>query len=511
MKERCLALTILLITIPLLHLCAQQARETPPAAARAAERTAETEEQFRLAISSEEYPVTPGDIYRLSYRQGDTPVSVQVMVEGDYGINLGVFGRLNAFDTTFSRLKQTIEERILAGYPRSMPSIIISSLGIFTVQVRGETPDARTVTAWGLARVRDVIRDLASPSASLRNIEVVSRDGKSRRCDLFKAARGGDESENPFVKPGDVVVLYRSERSVEIAGEVFRPGAYELLPGEQLGDLVDLYGGGLTSRADESRLRVQSMSGDTPTVRYVGFSSSKTLPVSDGDVVTIPAKTANLPAVIFEGALLAANAAPGGAAGAAPTEAREEAAPNAPSQYNRIIHPFTAGETLSDALRAVRGSLAPHADLSAAFLVREGNADPLYIDMRGLVTNSASPSDIPLVENDRIVIPPFSSFVTVQGAVFHPGSYPFRAGLPVPYYVGLAGGIDPERNGDGSVSVSDSLGRLRPKGEPPRPGDLVFVPSNAFFYNLNRYAPVITLVATIVGTTITVLAFIQPR
>jgi polysaccharide biosynthesis/export protein len=508
MKRTFITLVVLLSVMPLLRVSAQQPREAPPA--HTMERTAEIEEQFRLAMSSEEYPVTPGDIYRLSYRQGDSPVSVQLMVEGDYGINLGVFGKLNASDMTFSRLKQTIEERILAGYPRSMPSISISSLGIFTVQVRGETPDARYVTAWGLSRVRDVIENLSIPSASLRNIEVVSRGGGSKRCDLFRAMRSGDESENPFVKPGDSIILYRSERSVEIAGEIYRPGTYELLPGEQLGELVDLYGGGLTSRADASRLRIQSMSGDTPTVQYVSLASVKALPVSNGDIVTIPAKTANLPAVIFEGAILAQAAAVGGGTGTAPAGGtREETTVTSASQYNRIIHPFTAGETLSDALRAVSGFLAPLADLSAAFLVREGRTDPLYIDMRGLVTNSASPSDLPLQDNDRIVVPPFSSFVSVQGAVFIPGAYPFRAGLPVWYYVGLAGGIDPERNGDGSVTVSDSQGKLRTKGEPPRPGDFVFVPSNAFFYNLNRYAPVITLFATIVGTTITVLAFIQ--
>ena len=107
-----------------------------------------------------------------------------------------------------------------------------------------------------------------------------------------------------------------------------------------------------------------------------------------------------------------------------------------------------------------------------------------------------------------IIIPPFSSFVSVHGAVFAPGSFAFRAGLPVWYYVSLAGGIDPERNGSGQVMVTDPQGKARKAGEPPRAGDFVYVPSNSFLYNFNRYAPVIGFIATLVGTTITVIAFV---
>ena len=153
------------------------------------------------------------------------------------------------------------------------------------------------------------------------------------------------------------------------------------------------------------------------------------------------------------------------------------------------------------------GSLAPLADLATAFVVREGRTDPIYVDMRGLVTSSASPSDLPLQANDRIVIPPFSSFVSVHGAVFAPGSFPYRAGLPVWYYVSLAGGIDPEKNGNGQVVVTDPQGKSRKASEPPRAGDFIFVSNNKFFYNLNRYAPTVTLIATLVATTITVLQF----
>ena len=206
--------------------------------ATANQLSTEMEERYRLAISNESYPVTPGDVYGLKYQQGDATVTVSLLVEGDYSINLGVFGKRDASKMTFIQLKRSVEQAILAGYPRSMPSVTISSLGIFSVHVVGEAIRADYVTAWGFSRVSDVIRDLRSPSTSLRNVQIVSKGGGSARYDLFKAIRLGTGSEDPFVRPGDTVVLHRNARSVEIEGEVFRPGIYELLPGEQLDDLV---------------------------------------------------------------------------------------------------------------------------------------------------------------------------------------------------------------------------------------------------------------------------------
>lgn len=106
---------------------------------------------------------------------------------------------------------------------------------------------------------------------------------------------------------------------------------------------------------------------------------------------------------IREGAAAGGTAAGGGAGAAPAAGAQQEAGATATSQYNRLIHPFTEGETLSAALRAVSRFLAPLADLAAAFLVREGRAEPMYIDMRALVTSATSPLDLPLQANDRIV------------------------------------------------------------------------------------------------------------
>jgi protein involved in polysaccharide export with SLBB domain len=104
---------------------------------------------------------------------------------------------------------------------------------------------------------------------------------------------------------------------------------------------------------------------------------------------------------------------------------------------------------------------------------------------------------------DRIVIT--ASLIAVAGAVYNPGSYPFVPGKSYEYYVRLAGGIDPERNTDDKVSVSDSMGKRLDSDATVKPGDRIFVLSNDFAYNFNRYFPIITAGISLITTIISVV------
>jgi protein involved in polysaccharide export with SLBB domain len=555
---------------------AQAAVPAPAGTAIPADAAAQAQERLHIAATSDEYPVTPGDEYRLTYRQGDSLLAMTVIVETDNTISFGVFGKVDAAEMTFPRLKQSVEKLILSGYPRSNPSLTLSALSTFRVYVKGEISTASYVTAWGLSRLSDILQNVSAPSATLRDVEIVSADGTSRRIDLFKATRLGVREEDPFVKLGDTILLSRSVRRIQISGEVRLPGTYEMLAEEQLGELLDSYAGGALPSGDTTNLRIERVSQDKGSVLHINLAEDRAnaTVLEDGDIVSVPAKSSRQPVVFFEGAIVPPTAVQATQAGTQPAATPAGTAAT-PSEYSRVLHSFVEGETLSDALAAVRASLAPLADLASAYILRDGRAEPMYIDLRPLLASSKSPSDLPLVANDRIVIPlsKFNVFVSgavgtpgtypytpdrtyqyyvnqaggsaqedpksiiitdrggagrdtgaiiqsedriyvspasisVQGAVFAPGIFPFRTGLPASAYIALAGGSDPERNGSGNFTVSDKMGKEKKAADPLAPGDRIYLPNNSFFYNLNRYAPVITLVATIVGTTITVLSYL---
>jgi len=528
--------------------------------------SSEARQRLQLAISSEDYLVTPGDIYRLSFRQADTPAIIDLLVESNYSINMKVFGSMNAEGMTFTQLKPVVEKAVNVAYPRSMPSLSICSLGVFQIYLKGETDQSQSIVAWGMSRLSDILPGKLGAYSCLRNIKIISLKGVEKQYDLFQFQRLGVADQNPYVKPGDTIMISGSERTVEIAGEIKHPGKYQLLPSEKLADLVTFFGGGLTTSAEISGVRVDRTSEETPRTFYISLSENPSDPVAlqDGDIVTIPSKIAALPTVFFEGAVT-----PDVTQGSASTQGIQ----TSPTGYNRISYSFRQGETLRSALIAVRKLISPMGNLSSSFLVREGIEEPIPIDLVALLSGAGPASEMPLCPRDRIIVPlmQFSVFISgavdkpgalvyapgqtyqyyvtlaggntqetpervsivdsfgkerdprdaiypedrifvmpetvkVQGAVFAPGSFSYRQGLPVSYYVNLAGGIDPERNGSREVHVFDSTGKARKDGEAISPGDLIYAPNNTFSYSFTKYAPLVATLLSLAIDTIVIFS-----
>ena len=563
--KRTLLLSLLCL-ITLYSLGAQEGVDEP-ATLVPLETELSLSDRLLLAVSSKNYPVTPGDVYRLTFLLANEPVFNEILVESGYTLNLNIFGEVNAENMSFAELKPIVEKRIAEAYPRSLPSLNIISIGIFQVLIKGEVPKTSYVTAWGLSRLSSVIQDHLGPFSSIREIGIISRDGILRKYDLFKALQLGIIEEDPYILPGDVIIVYRKDRGVEIKGEVFRPGKYQLLRNQGINDLINVYGRGVTNLADLARVRLDRFAEVKAQTFYFDFSKGvqPSLELKDNDILTIPAKSSTLPIVFFEGAVVPP-----------PTEAEvvlAEAEEVGVEIYNRITHSFIEGESLFDALLSVRDSVSSAADLSRAYLIREGSPQPIPVNLEKLIYDYDPSDDFALQPFDRIVIPslrftvsvlgsvdepgiyPYvpqklysyylslaggippgepadhisildindkpraldeviqpedriiatASLISVAGAVYNPDSYPFIPGKDFSYYVHLAGGIDPEKNTDNKVSITDSEGNPLDSDVVIKPGHNIFVDTNDFAYNFNRYFPMITAGIALIATVISII------
>jgi polysaccharide biosynthesis/export protein len=414
--------------------CAAQATAQASAAksdkaqSTAAEKTDVEKERLYLATSSLEYPVTPSDIYTFAYHRatGETQ-SQDVQVASDYSIDLDIFGKMDGKGLTFPELKAKVEALVNKSYSRGFPSLSIRSVGIFRVSLGGAIARPRYVNAWGLSRLSDIFEAAAEPNASVRAIELKRRDGPVKRYDLMMALRSGDEARNPTMRPGDAITLFASSGMIELRGAIRYEGSYELLPGEGLKDLVELFGGGLSNIADTSRVKIDRMTARGPSVQYIDLSKGSDTSISlEGCVaVTIPSRMESRPFVWFEGAVSAgtsstspaASAAASGAdsTGSSTDRAAEGAAAKSKStvEANRISLQISDGEMLSDALRELKNFILPTADLSSASLFRQWSNVPIAVNLLPLLTSVNSRADIKLEPYDRIYIPIMESPMSV--------------------------------------------------------------------------------------------------
>ena len=178
-------------------------QERAPVTAAQQSRAAEAEERVRIAIASPEYPVTPGDSYQLAYRPaGGETVTRSLVVNGDYSIDLGIFGKIDATNLTFADLKAKTEALVLDSYTRSIPSLTLASTGAFRVGIRGEVERAEYPIAWGLTRLSEVVSAVRGQNASNRIVEVVSKNNVTKRYDLVRGPAPGGRGSGPVPEAG---------------------------------------------------------------------------------------------------------------------------------------------------------------------------------------------------------------------------------------------------------------------------------------------------------------------
>lgn len=291
-----------------------------------------------------------------------------------------------------------------------------------------------------------------------------------------------DPAANLPLEDGDRIRIFASAdltgpRTVQIDGEVQRPGLYPMAEGMTIDDLVVL-AGGLSARlirgeAVVARPLEASSSGD-PDARL----STKTIPLSGDasaskdeesfelrtdDRVTIRHQTGWEPLAVA-------------------SVAGEIRYPGAYALPHK-------GQTLTQIIERA-GGLRPGAFAEGAVLRRRASVltlsdtatdefEAVVIDLPAAIRSAGSEADLVLREGDQLFIPSSTGTITVAGAVRRPATFQHRAAMKVSDYVALSGGVlDAADAGRITVTAPNNAARLVAKGQDPVlvPGSTIDVP-----------------------------------
>ena len=502
-------------------------------------KSASSEISPLIAMSSKDYLVTAGDVYSLSFAQGTKSVIYQISVDTTYKIKVANLATLNVRGKTYVEVKEQVEQIVSNNIPMSGVQFILTTPGQFRVRVQGEVTSTAEPSAWGLTRLYDVIQEYMTPYASIRNVQVTDAAGKTRTYDLFKAQRDGDMKENPHVRPGDVITLNRYSRKVTLSGAVERGGStntatvdgiynsntatvdgiynsktatvdgiyaagtteldgtYELLDGENLKELISIYGGGYTDFADRDFAEVQRLKagadegeGQYEAIYLHSRSEIESFELMNNDRVTIRSIADQRPVVFVEGAIYGAE-----------TEVNSS---GLVQPANSTVAPirFSPGENYTYFIRNNSKMFADVADLEKVYIARGGQT--ISIDAHKIIYDYTYTVDEQLQSNDRLVVPFRQYFVSVAGAVVTPGRYPYLPDRDWEYYIGLAGGFVPNRNSREKVKIVDMYGKKHRKKDPITPETTITAASNSFTYYFSNYSSVITVILSAISTTLTI-------
>ncbi|MCR4953064.1 MAG: SLBB domain-containing protein [Treponema sp.] len=366
----------------------------------------------QLAMAEANYMVTAGDVYQLIFNANATAVNYTMIVDTSYKIRVSNLAVLDVRGKTYPALKKQVEEIVMKNYPLSGVQFVLTKPAVFYVTVQGEVTRTTQVRSWGLSRLSSVLSNILTDYSSTRKILVTSSDGKKRTYDLFQATRFGKLSENPYVRPGDVVTIGRRERKVTISGQVERPGTYELLKGENLKTLLNYYGGGVTELADTSRITLVRNRGSEDKGGNLTYLSQKEIDsdyvLNNGDVITISSMSDLLPSIIVEGIIEVRD-----------TDNDEEGVKQGrptDTSYSVSVK-FHKGENYATFVRRTTGLYTQYSDLENSYIERKGKR--IVLNIRELLDEADLKSEYNVESGDKLIIPyrQYLSKIMIDGEV----------------------------------------------------------------------------------------------
>lgn len=431
-----------------------------------------------------DYPATPGDVYDI-YLLTSVNESKQIagFVDTNYDIDLSFIGKVNVKGQTYTKVQETIKKKLTNAYPGSIVSVVMRAPGKFKVTLLGEVKNAEIVDTMGLKTLAEVIKDKTTPYASLRDIEIKSEDGEIKKYDLYKFIRYADKSNNPFLRPNDIINLKQHKRRIRVEGQVRRPGIYELIDSDTLYDVLYEYGNGLTKNAELKEIEIKKFTNESneyeDSTLYINGENDnlKSVKVTDGDIITIKNKLKYMSKVTIQGAI-------------SPEGQPSSSAGNNVS--NKVIVPITSGSRISTVIKDMTGTFNLTSDLEKAMVLRNGSKQP--VNIKSILEEVGHSDDIKLENNDIIIIPFRQLKVFVAGSVNRGGAVPFIENRTAMYYIGLAGGFNRTENFFRTYSIRNVYGEKVKKNSIISPEDVIWVNRDHPISYLQEYAGYLTAI-----------------
>jgi polysaccharide export outer membrane protein len=436
-----------------------------------------------------------------------------------------------------------------------------------TVWIGGEVRKPGKYVTSGQAHLRDAVYLAGglTPDAALQSAELFRTEagGNTRILSVnLKEALSGDPLQNILLEPRDRLLIHRNFEqvdppTVEVTGEVAKPGRYPLTGNMHVGDLVRVAGGfkhsADTANADLTRYPIAGNAGEHVKVALAsidnGDRSNEDIPLRNGDVLTIR----QVPGWKDVGASVAlqGEVQHPGSYGIQPGERLSSVLSRA-GGYSPEAFPYGAvlmrqsvrdeeEKAHAELVRRVEAQqvnirMLPEADQDqknaklTAMAQTQTTLDQLRLNppIGRLVVHidqplekwRNTPADVAMRDGDILIIPKKSSYVMVNGQVFNPTAITYRGTRSAKWYLGQAGGTTQLADkksifvvrADGSViSAHNQSGWWSgdPLSATLRPGDTVVVPEKALSLG-NKNWTAIMQTAQVASSVALAVAYIHP-
>lgn len=476
------------------------------------------------SIDEETYRLGTGD--KLSIKVIEDP-SINFLLEINSNGDLFIpeFGPIDLEYVSLLEGKEKIAS-FLNARMRSTKTIYVSlhATKQANIIISGPNTPVTSFALPGSARLVDALNKtfpnaFSAHAFNYRAVTIVGKHG-TNAYDLLPFIYGADIRSNPYLFPGDRIILTPSYEHVWLHGAITlfdNNGRIPLKPGETIAELLSFTH--LDPNADTSTITIQrgKLDADRP-MRTLSMQEARGIALQDNDVVSI-ALQPNRPQiriVTVQGEVLR----PG-------------------------LYPIENNRTTLDAILAQAGGTKADACLQRIAVIRKkkqqdlesiirspanqalesiSSAPPLALTARPEISTSFSEllktrdylvispmstnAPIILTEGDMVVVPKKEGLIHIHGHVKNPGAYSLKENASQRVYIKRAGGLSKKADRN-NIYVVRQYGDAMHILEAPTivDGDIILVPMGQENKQLTRIIlPVFSTAATMINVFLAVLA-----
>ncbi len=391
---------------------------------------------------------------------GYSEQSYQVKVSPEGHVRIPNLGPVQVLGLTVDQAQKKITAQLIKLYPRiasgeTSVSVNLGSIRSIKVTILGEVNLPGTYSLPSLATTFNGLYASGGPNlnGSFRNIKLVRANKVIAKIDMYDFLINGNSKGNIPLKDQDVIKVEPYESRVELKGYVKREGFFEVLPKENLSNLL-AYAGGFTPSAYTNRIKVVRNNGSQKSVADVEKTAYAMFFPKNGDVFMVDSILNRYEnRISIEGAVFR------------------------PGYFS------LEGNNSLKKLIANADGLKEDAFTSRATIVRrkmDNSLEVLSVDLNEVLNGSG---DVALQREDKVSIASKTDMkesysITITGQVLKPGKFPFAENMHVEDLIIMAGGLKEAASLD-NIQIAQRINTIDKK-------NLNSAVSNIIVYNAQK-------------------------
>lgn len=216
-----------------------------------------------------DYKISLGDVIGVVL-SGSKERIFELQVQLDGTVFFPELGSIYVVGESFQEIKNKFDNLIKQSYIGVSIDLSLKNLSAKKITIVGAVNNPGTYLVNPFTTISNSLAYSGGvqPIGSLRNIKLMRSDGNIFTFDLYDLLIDGDRKNDITIESGDVIIIGPATKFINIEGLVKRPGSYEILPGEDLSDLLK-FSLGFAGNANIKKITLDKLDLETTSVQKI--------------------------------------------------------------------------------------------------------------------------------------------------------------------------------------------------------------------------------------------------